>query len=563
MVFHRIKFPDYKKSLYVKEFMSLIIASIAILLCMEVTSVYYLNLYKKRTVENYQKSLELYCSYWDSELDTINNSLIAMTGSTYDSYYFNVCTSKDKLVLETSKVILMKQMAEIAHTHNNNILVFTYIPERSIYLKSSNSITSLSERGEVDEKIQYYIRNRNRNNTTVWDYLESGDNKYFINVYHINNGYVGAVIGCNTILSGLVKGDDIVLKTAFLDKDGSMVYQYKTDLQGRNKASSSFSVGLKHIKYKIEISVMENKLFSDFRFLLFIAIGVILVGILVMSLIAQFQMKVVLNPLNRLKKGMESFSQGNLNLRLEEDTSSNEINTLYKTFNNMAGQITKLKIEVYEFELERQKIQSDFLRVQIQPHFYTNILNFIYGLAEIKDYSTIQKLAKMTAGYFRYLLGEKGTFVLLREEINGIRNYAEIQKLRYSDCLDIILEVENELDEQLILPMVIQTFVENCVKHNITLVPVLNVGIRIWKENGKLNMLIQDNGTGFREETLRKLNSNENISKDGEHIGIMNVKKRLKMFYNENASIEITSVPGNTQIQIRLPQILTEEEKNR
>ena len=354
-----------------------------------------------------------------------------------------------------------------------------------------------------------------------------------------------------------------MLKTAFLDKDGSMVYQYKTDLQGRNKASSSFSVGLKHIKYKIEISVMENKLFSDFRFLLFIAIGVILVGILVMSLIAQFQMKVVLNPLNRLKKGMESFSQGNLNLRLEEDTSSNEINTLYKTFNNMAGQITKLKIEVYEFELERQKIQSDFLRVQIQPHFYTNILNFIYGLAEIKDYSTIQKLAKMTAGYFRYLLGEKGTFVLLREEINGIRNYAEIQKLRYSDCLDIILEVENELDEQLILPMVIQTFVENCVKHNITLVPVLNVGIRIWKENGKLNMLIQDNGTGFREETLRKLNSNENISKDGEHIGIMNVKKRLKMFYNENASIEITSVPGNTQIQIRLPQILTEEEKNR
>ncbi len=561
MILHKIKVSDYKKSLYVKEFMLLIIASVVILLCMEITSVYYLNLYKKRTVENYQNSLELYCSYWDSELDTINNSLVSMTASIYDSYYFNVCTSKDKLVLETSKVILMKQMAEIAHTHNNNILVFTYIPERSIYLKSTNSIASLSERGIVDEKIQNYIRNMSRNNTTVWDYLESGNNKYFINVYQVNNGYVGAVIDCNTILSGMVKGDEIVLNTAFLDKAGNTVHSLNTNLKDNYKASSAFSVGMKHINYKIEIAVVENKLFSDFRFLLFIAIGVILVGIIVMSLTAQFQMKIVLNPLNRLKKGMESFSQGNLDLRLKEDTSSNEINTLYKTFNNMAGQITKLKIEVYEFELERQKIQSDFLRVQIQPHFYTNILNFIYGLAEIKEYTTIQKLAKMTAGYFRYLLGEKGTFVLLREEINSVINYAEIQKLRYSDCLEIILEAEDELNEQLILPMVLQTFVENCVKHNITLVPVLKVRIQIRKENGILYMLIQDNGTGFPESTLKKLNSNENISRDGEHIGIMNVKERLKMFYKEKASIEIASTPGNTQILIRLPQILIEEEK--
>ncbi len=560
MAFEKMKFFD-RKSLYVKEFMSLIIASIVIFLCMEVTSVYYLNLYKKRTVENYQNSLELYCSYWDSELDTINNALVSMTSAVYDDYYFNVCTSDDRLVLETSKVILMKQMAEIARTHSNHILVFTYIPERSIYLKSTNSLVEIAQRGELDKKIQSYSSSLNRYNTTVWDYFESGDNKYLINVYKVNNGFVGAVIDCNTILTGLVKEEDIVLNTAFTNKKGNTVYELKSDVTDNQKASSSFSVGMKHLNYNIEIKVVENKLFSDFRFLLYIGIGVIIVGIIVMSLIAQFQMKIVLNPLNRLKKGMESFSQGNLNLRLEEDTSSNEIKTLYKTFNNMAEQITNLKIEVYEFELERQKIQSDFLRVQIQPHFYTNIINLFYGLAEMRDYVTIQKLAKMTAGYFRYLLGEKGTFVLLREEINCIRNYAEIQKLRYSDCFDMILEAEDEMNEQLILPMVLQTFVENCIKHNITLVPVLEVRIQMRIEDKQLVMQIRDNGIGFPEDMLRKLNSNENISKDGEHIGIMNVKERFKMFYQESASIKITSVPGDTRILIRMPQILPCAEK--
>lgn len=68
----------------------------------------------------------------------------------------------------------------------------------------------------------------------------------------------------------------------------------------------------------------------------------------------------------------------------------------------MDTQISRLKVEVYEKELEKQKIQSDFLRVQIQPHFYANILNLIYGLAQVKDYGAIQKLSSNTAGYFRY-----------------------------------------------------------------------------------------------------------------------------------------------------------------
>lgn len=556
----KLRSRDYRKSLYVKEFMLLIVASIAILLCMELTSLYYLSLYKRRAMENYQNSLELYCSYIDSELGAINSSLISLTNSSYEGYYFKVCYTKEALELETSKIILMKQMAGIAQTHNNKILVFTYIPERNIYLKSSNVFADMAQRKDVDQKIKEYVTTYAGQNETTWNYMESGNNKYFINVYHVNSGYVGAVISYDTILSGLMKKDIIMNSVSIMNSHGQEVRNpAKGSVSGR-KALSTFSVEMEHMNSKIQITVLENRLYSDLRFMLLISISVIFVGVVVIILSAKFQMKMVLNPLNRLKKGMERFSRGDLDFRLEEDYSTDEINVLYKTFNNMAAQISKLKIEVYEFEIEKQKIQSDFLRVQIQPHFYTNILNFIYGLAEMKDYGTIQKLSQKTAGFFRYLMGEKGTFVLLREELACVNNYIDIQKLRYEDCLDIAIEVQDKLEEQLVLPMILQTFVENSIKHNITMVPVLKVTVRITGDGKRLYLSVEDNGLGFSEEIIRKWNNKENISENGEHIGIMNVKKRMEMLYHKQVSIQITSVPGNSSVLITVPQILTEEE---
>ena len=108
---------------------------------------------------------------------------------------------------------------------------------------------------------------------------------------------------------------------------------------------------------------------------------------------------------------MEEFSGGNTEIRLQDHTTNREITVLYRTFNHMAEQIINLKIDVYKTSLEKEKIFNQFLRVQIQPHFYTNILNLIYTLASIKDYVTIQELTKNMAEYFRYLLSLKEDYV--------------------------------------------------------------------------------------------------------------------------------------------------------
>ena len=209
-----------------------------------------------------------------------------------------------------------------------------------------------------------------------------------------------------------------------------------------------------------------------------------------------------------------------------------------------------------EKELERQRARSRFLQVQIQPHFYTNILNLIHGMAQIQDFEEIQKLCRVSAAYFRYLMGQKGTFVPLKEELRCLTSYIEIQHCRYKDMLEIQVNVETEMEDEMILPLVIQTFVGNSVKHNIMLVPHLEIELTVKREGEHdLLILIEDNGLGFKKEILDKINRNESIEEEGEHIGIQNVKERIREFYGEAYELKITSQPGYSEIRILLPRI--------
>lgn len=189
----------------------------------------------------------------------------------------------------------------------------------------------------------------------------------------------------------------------------------------------------------------------------FINSGSYLFIIIIIAIIASFfliwialfhQDRSVFRPLTKLKNAMEEFSGGNTEIRLQDHTTNREITVLYRTFNHMAEQIINLKIDVYKTSLEKEKIFNQFLRVQIQPHFYTNILNLIYTLASIKDYVTIQELTKNMAEYFRYLLSLKEDYVYLEDELQCIVRYAQVQKIRYQDNFQLRITCNADADEE-------------------------------------------------------------------------------------------------------------------
>lgn len=560
----KTKLFGYKNSVTVKSLALMIILSTAILLGMELISFYYMSVYEKSTMENYRNSLEMYCSYWDNKLDIINNSLLTVTSSSSsDSSYSNVCNSRDELVFQTAKKLLVNRMSDIAWNHENEVLVFVYVPDREVFLKSANHLVSYDKRLEMDQDIKKYASGIRSYNSTKWDYFKSGTEDFFIQVYRIDGGYIGALVKCQTILDGVVQDNGMVSGIGLTDDEGKITYSLRGEAGGEEKKDTAvLLIPMTHIDGQLKVEAQRQNLFGDKTTFTFLSLITVSLGLLLLAWNVRYQVKAVLGPLNKLRSVMEKFSRGNLDVRLEEKNTNSEIDVLNHTFNEMAEQIVDLKIDVYEAELAREKTESNYMRVQIQPHFYTNILNLIYGLAQLKDFASIQKLSMTTGAYFRYLLGEKGTFVLLREEIQCVKNYIQIQQIRYKDEMEFELNAEEGMERQMVLPMILQTFAENSVKHNIGLVPLLRIRIDISSGNDRIYITVRDNGAGFEPDMLERINKNENISNKGEHIGITNVKERLRIFYGDTASVEINSRPGETLVKVVLPEILTQEERN-
>ncbi|WP_168735700.1 histidine kinase [Cohnella fermenti] len=309
-----------------------------------------------------------------------------------------------------------------------------------------------------------------------------------------------------------------------------------------------------------ESSLLQN--LPSFQKILYYWIPLMVAVLLSFYLI--FLQRIIFRPLVRLIRGMRKLGQGRLDVRLPDTSGGNtEFAFLSRTFNQMAEQIERLKIDVYEEQLRVQRAEYKHLQIQINPHFYMNSLNIIYNLAALKDYKTVQKLSLHLADYFRFLMQSNRTVVTLEEEIKHIGHYLEIQKLRYVNKLDYELDIDPKHRSFAIAPLMIQPFVENSVIHGFNKRPQDGTLFRIRiaaredeAEPGRFVALtIEDNGSGFPQTMLEELESGRYVSEGGDrHLGIWNILRRFKMLYGDAGGIRFYNVTGGgAGVEVRLP----------
>jgi len=291
----------------------------------------------------------------------------------------------------------------------------------------------------------------------------------------------------------------------------------------------------------------------------------LLVALLLMVYLV-FLQRIMFKPIVDLIRGMRKLGQGRFDIRLPTDQSS-EFAFMSGTFNNMAEQIEKLKIDVYEEQLRVQKTEYKHLQVQINPHFYMNSLNIIYNLAALKDFKSVQKLSLHLADYFRFLMQSHRQTVRLEDELRHIGHYLEIQKIRYAGKLDFELRVRPEHLGCELSPLMVQPFVENSVIHGFgKKVPdgtMFRIEIATETESeedtaspgGWMLLRIRDNGAGFPADMLADLDAGTYAEGTGEqHLGIWNILRRYRMLYGDERGISFANAPeGGAVVTIRLP----------
>ena len=121
----------------------------------------------------------------------------------------------------------------------------------------------------------------------------------------------------------------------------------------------------------------------------------------------------------------------------------------------MAGEIHNLKIDVYEKEIERQQTELEYLHYQIKPHFILNVINTINSMAQIRETGLIQKMTQYLSGYVRYTFRKDHSMPTIREELENVKNYLNMQLLRFSDSNECEMDMESRVMELKIPAMTI------------------------------------------------------------------------------------------------------------
>ncbi len=189
---------------------------------------------------------------------------------------------------------------------------------------------------------------------------------------------------------------------------------------------------------------------------------------------------------------------------------------------------------------ENLEQQLEYLKYQINPHFFMNTLNNIHALVDIdpdKAKDTILELSKM----MRFVLyeGDKRGVALTRE-FDFIRNYVTLMRLRYTDKVKIIVELPTETPDKQIAPLMLVTFIENAFKHGIS-----------YQHDSFIEIKASIDGNKLRFTCRNSKAENPNKEKGG--VGLANVKKRLQLLYNSNYTLHIQDEADIYNVELIIP----------
>ncbi|MBQ7371749.1 MAG: histidine kinase [Blautia sp.] len=258
--------------------------------------------------------------------------------------------------------------------------------------------------------------------------------------------------------------------------------------------------------------------------------------------------RLLIRPLSAVNEAHRQVENGQGDYRIQETAGSKEYRELFSSFNRMADNLHRLKIESYETEISRQKMELRNLQLQIRPHFLLNTFNIIFSLAQKKEIAMIQETVIYLSDYFRYIFRSDKDLELFTKELEMIRGYIRTANIRYSGRIQAEYDLDPELEFIRMPPLLIHNFVENAVKYGIQQKEILHIYLEGRYEKGRVEFSIQDDGKGMTEETLERNQAmfagNYKPASATEHLGLYNSLKRIKYFFGETAEITVDSELG-------------------
>ena len=267
-----------------------------------------------------------------------------------------------------------------------------------------------------------------------------------------------------------------------------------------------------------------------------------IVLVVIAMLLSSFISKSITLPIQKLRNSMERVQEGDFKAADIVIPAENEIGSLTTSFNVMTHKIEDLVAQnVHEQELKR-KSELKALQSQINPHFLYNTLDSIIWMAEGKKNEDVVVMTASLARLLRQSISNEDETVSIIQEIQYVKSYLTIQKMRYKDKLEYEIDVDPSIYSVHIVKLVLQPIIENAIYHGLKYKDSKGM---IWvkgHQDGRNAVIeIKDDGVGMDEETLAHIFEKHKVNYHSNGVGVYNIQKRLSLYYGKEYGLRYES----------------------
>ena len=297
--------------------------------------------------------------------------------------------------------------------------------------------------------------------------------------------------------------------------------------------------------------------FEASRFVDYISFeGMVLLGVFIfitiisLVVLGLFISHYITKPIERLAHSMGQVKSGWFK-RVSINLADDEVGHLKDNYNEMLVELNRLIEQLIEKEKTAQKANFVAMQEQIKPHFLYNTLETIGYLALEKPREEVYEAVESLGAFYRKFLSSGETEITLGDELEVIKNYLQLQKLRYENIFSDEYHIQDEELLKVMVPrLILQPLVENSLYHGIRLKGEHGVvKISVYEKEERLFISIYDTGVGIEEEKLNHLTSTQ-----GKGFGFRRTIERIRNQYEVEDVVEIKSKPGYyCEIILKIP----------
>lgn len=277
------------------------------------------------------------------------------------------------------------------------------------------------------------------------------------------------------------------------------------------------------------------------------------ISLLILLLIVSREM---FRPVTKLIRYMKKVENGDFSVHINEQRDD-EFGFIYKSFNNMVNRIKYLFGELFEQKFLKKDAELKLMQSQINPHFLHNIFNNMSWLLELRRLDDLEKMMDAVSTYYRTSLNMGNNYICIREHVEQLKSYAQIQMIRFRDKFDCEFDFDEDMMNMKMPNLILQPLLENAICHGVEPSEKycsIKVTGRIVENS--IVVSVEDNGVGIPSQKLEEIyiNMNSDTSSLDGNFALVNCHKRIKLYYGDEYGLELRSHENEgTSAIIRIP----------